>query len=73
VNAAALTYEREVDATAARVLADVATFERTDVALANAALVRAGDAPLQTSGAKRIDVTGTAAADDDDSAERDGD
>jgi len=66
VNAAALTYEREVDATAARVLADVAAFERTDVATANAALVRAGDAPLQTSGAKRVDVTGTAAADDDD-------
>jgi hypothetical protein len=57
-NAAQRQYASRVDAEFAAVMRDVATFERNDVARANAALKAAGKAPLATTGAKRADVVG---------------
>ncbi len=65
-NAAQREYAARVDAQYAALMAEVAAFERGDVARANAALAAAGKPALATSGAKRADVVGgeTAAEDD---------
>jgi photosystem II stability/assembly factor-like uncharacterized protein len=51
-------YAARVDAAFDAVMRDVAAFEQTEVARANAALQAAGKQPLATTGAKRADVVG---------------
>jgi hypothetical protein len=58
-------YAARVDAAFEAVMRDVAAFEQSDVARANAALQAAGKQPLATSGAKRTDVVGPEDAADD--------
>jgi hypothetical protein len=68
---ATIDYAARVDRAFDAVMRDVAAFERSDVARADAALAAAGKRRLDTSGAKRADVLGEPAAaagasDDDD-------
>ena len=65
-SAATLDYAARVDAALAAVMGDMATFERNDVARADAALRAAGKPPLATGGAKRADVVGTGGAGEND-------
>jgi photosystem II stability/assembly factor-like uncharacterized protein len=69
-SAATIDYAARVDRAFAAVMHDVASFERGDVARADAALRAAGQHPLVTSGAKRADVLGEP---DGGSGEDDGD
>jgi hypothetical protein len=55
---AALDYSKRVVASFKAAMAEVATFERGDIARANTALKASGKPPLATSGAKRADVVG---------------
>jgi photosystem II stability/assembly factor-like uncharacterized protein len=57
-SASTLDYAARIDRAFDAVMRDVATFERDDVARANAALKAAGKPALATSGAKRADVVG---------------
>ncbi len=68
-SAATLDYAARIDGEYASTMQAISAFYAADVAQVDTALKAAGKPPLATSGAKRVDVTGTEAIGDDGSDE----